>query len=96
MFDHGLWQQMRSRYNADSPFPTNYDKVKPEIDPLQFLEQERGWRDEGASAPSGKPDARLERTPLIDELAVAKDVEAGKPADAVAFPGMIEDEVTDL
>ncbi|MFZ1864026.1 MAG: hypothetical protein WAU39_07385 [Polyangiales bacterium] len=38
-------------YNTDGTFPTIYEKVKPEIDPLQFLEQERGWRDERSERP---------------------------------------------
>jgi len=34
---------MRTRYAADGTFPTIYEKVKPEMDPLQFLEEERSW-----------------------------------------------------
>ena len=48
MFDHGLWREMRERYQADGTFPTIYQKVKPEMDPLQFLAQEAAW--EGSSA----------------------------------------------
>ena len=51
MFDHGLWHQMRARYNADGTFPTIYEKVKPEVDPLQFLEHERNWGDEASGRP---------------------------------------------
>ena len=51
MFDHTLWQQMRSRYRADGVFPTIYQKVKPEMDPLQFLEEEQSWVS-SASGPS--------------------------------------------
>jgi delta24-sterol reductase len=43
MFDHTLWGQMRAQYNANGTFPTIYEKVKPEMDPLQFLEEERSW-----------------------------------------------------
>jgi delta24-sterol reductase len=43
MFDHTLWQEMRKKYEADGTFPTIYAKVKPETDPLQFLEEERSW-----------------------------------------------------
>jgi hypothetical protein len=43
MFDHTLWRQMREQYNADGSFPTIYEKVKPEMDPLQFLQEERSW-----------------------------------------------------
>ena len=43
MFDHTLWQEMRERYEADGAFPTIYEKVKPETDPLSFLEEERSW-----------------------------------------------------
>ena len=43
MFDHGLWREMRAKYNADGTFPTIYEKVKPELDPLQFLEEEASW-----------------------------------------------------
>ncbi len=43
MFDHGLWREMRDAYGANGTFPTIYEKVKPEIDPLQFLEEEQEW-----------------------------------------------------
>lgn len=43
MFDHALWQEMRRKYRADGVFPTIYEKVKPEVDPLQFLAEERSW-----------------------------------------------------
>jgi delta24-sterol reductase len=43
MFDHTLWSQMRAQYNANGSFPTIYEKVKPEMEPLQFLEEERAW-----------------------------------------------------
>jgi hypothetical protein len=51
MFDHALWRQMRERYQAEGTFPTIYQKVKPEMDPLQFLAQEAAW--EGTSVRSG-------------------------------------------
>ncbi len=50
MFDHALWRQMRERYQAEGTFPTIYQKVKPEMDPLQFLAQEAAW--EGTSVRS--------------------------------------------
>ena len=43
MFDHGLWREMRARYGAEGIVPTIYEKVKPETDPLQFLEEEQAW-----------------------------------------------------
>ena len=54
MFDHSLWRRMRERYGADGVFPTIYQKVKPEIDPLQFLEEEESWLacDGDATSPS--------------------------------------------
>ena len=45
MFDHTLWQEMRDKYEANGAFPTIYEKVKPEMDPLSFLEEERTWRE---------------------------------------------------
>ncbi|MGD8607831.1 MAG: FAD-binding oxidoreductase [Myxococcales bacterium] len=51
MFDHALWREMRAKYEAEGTFPTIYEKVKPEIDPLQFLAEEQGWEDEGLLAP---------------------------------------------
>ena len=44
MFDHTLWRQMREKYDANGAFPTIYQKIKPETDPLAFLEEERSWR----------------------------------------------------
>jgi delta24-sterol reductase len=44
MFDHTLWYAMREKYRANGVFPTIYEKVKPEVDPLQYLEEERSWR----------------------------------------------------
>ena len=59
MFDHTLWQQMRLRYRADGVFPTIYQKVKPEMDPLQFLEEEQSWVSSASGpsvrAPASKP-----------------------------------------
>jgi hypothetical protein len=43
MFDHTLWRRMRAKYGAEGTFPTIYEKVKPEVDPLQFLAEERSW-----------------------------------------------------
>ena len=43
MFDHTLWREMRKKYEADGAFPTIYEKVKPEIDPLRYLQEERSW-----------------------------------------------------
>ncbi len=39
MFDHGLWKEMRKKYKADGVFPTIYDKVKPELDPMELMEE---------------------------------------------------------
>lgn len=55
MFDHTLWREMRARYDADGVFPTIYEKVKPETDPLQFLDEERAWADPPAD-PVDAPD----------------------------------------
>lgn len=38
MFDHSLWDKMRKAYGAEDVFPGIYDKIKPEIDPLQFVQ----------------------------------------------------------
>jgi hypothetical protein len=38
---------MRARYAANGTFPTIYEKVKPEMDPLQFLEEEQSWAGRG-------------------------------------------------
>jgi hypothetical protein len=48
MFDHNLWQQMRTKYAAEGAFPTIYEKVKPEVDPLGFLDEERSWNADAA------------------------------------------------
>jgi hypothetical protein len=58
MFDHRLWRDMRTRYAADGTFPTIYEKVKPEMDPLQFLEEERSWAEQAK-----------DRSPEADALA---------------------------
>jgi hypothetical protein len=50
MFDHTLWREMRARYAANGTFPTIYEKVKPEMDPLQFLEEEQSWAGKGEGA----------------------------------------------
>jgi delta24-sterol reductase len=55
MFDHTLWREMRKKYQADGAFPTIYEKVKPETDPLTFLEEERSW----SSASSMRRRARV-------------------------------------
>jgi delta24-sterol reductase len=47
MFDHSLWREMRAKYHAEGTFPTIYEKVKPELDPLQFLEEEQSWIESG-------------------------------------------------
>ncbi len=49
MFDHSLWRRMRKKYAAEGAFPEIYDKVKPEMDPLQFLD-EKGIAAEDLSA----------------------------------------------
>ena len=43
MFDLTHWKAMREKYGAEGAFPTVYQKIKPEIDPLEFLEEERSW-----------------------------------------------------
>jgi delta24-sterol reductase len=43
MFDHTLWREMRAKYETEEAFPTIYEKVKPEMDPLGFLDEERSW-----------------------------------------------------
>jgi len=43
MFDHTLWREMRAKYETEGAFPTIYEKVKPETDPLGFLDEERSW-----------------------------------------------------
>jgi len=59
MFDHAVWRQMRARYAADGTFPTIYEKVKPELDPLQFLEEEQSWAETAG-------DADQKRAEIID------------------------------
>jgi len=59
MFDHALWREMRTRYAADGAFPTIYEKVKPELDPLQFLEEEQSWAETAG-------DADQKRAEIID------------------------------
>ncbi|MBW1758432.1 MAG: FAD-binding oxidoreductase [Deltaproteobacteria bacterium] len=48
MFDHNLWQEMRTKYAGEGAFPTIYEKVKPEVDPLGFLDEERSWNADAA------------------------------------------------
>jgi len=60
MFDHALWREMRARYEAQGVFPTIYEKVRPEMDPLQFLEEELSW---SANATRTKP----QRDPACSE-----------------------------
>lgn len=43
MFDHGLWREMRERYGAEGVFPSIYEKIRPELDFLPFLEEEAQW-----------------------------------------------------
>ncbi|MEM8609221.1 MAG: FAD-binding oxidoreductase [Myxococcota bacterium] len=62
MFDHTLWKAMRTRYRAEGVFPTIYEKVKPEMDPLQFLDEERSWDHAEVDRPdsvAGVPRAQL-------------------------------------
>ena len=63
MFDHRLWRDMRTRYAADGTFPTIYEKVKPEMDPLQFLDEERSWAGP-AKGPSPRGEAVAAFGPL--------------------------------
>lgn len=37
MFDHSIWYEMREKYNVNTTFPSIYQKVKPEIDPLELM-----------------------------------------------------------
>ena len=62
MFDHALWREMRARYGADGVFPTIYEKVRPEIDPLQFLDEERSWS-ENASGTKKQRDPACSKYP---------------------------------
>ena len=78
MFDHSLWRQMRERNTrADGAFPEIYDKIKPEIDPLQFLDEKGSRREKlyqcgnlpgnpGRLAAYSSPNARHpSNTPLV-------------------------------
>ncbi|MGB5222207.1 MAG: hypothetical protein WBN60_14310, partial [Polyangiales bacterium] len=60
MFDHALWREMRTRYGADGVFPTIYDKVRPEMDPLQFLDEERSWSENASGT-------KTQRDPVCSE-----------------------------
>jgi delta24-sterol reductase len=63
MFDHVHWQAMREKYDAEGAFPTIYEKVKPEIDPLQFLDEERSWDRTLSSAESTDRTAACSESP---------------------------------
>jgi hypothetical protein len=39
---------MRTKYAGEGAFPTIYEKVKPEVDPLGFLDEERSWNADAA------------------------------------------------
>jgi hypothetical protein len=52
MFDHSLWRDMRIKYKGEGTFPTIYEKVKPELDPLQFLAEERTWGEDSGTRPA--------------------------------------------
>jgi delta24-sterol reductase len=43
MFDHTLYDQVRARYHAEGAFPELYDKIKPEVDVLAVLDEEKAW-----------------------------------------------------
>jgi delta24-sterol reductase len=58
MFDHTLWREMREKYDANGAFPTIYQKVKPETDPLRFLAEEESWSSDVTSSPELPTDAR--------------------------------------
>ncbi|MBW2507882.1 MAG: FAD-binding oxidoreductase [Deltaproteobacteria bacterium] len=60
MFDHTIWREMRAKYGADGTFPTIYEKVKPELDPLQFLAEERAWTEGDAG---GRATAAVDASP---------------------------------
>lgn len=57
--DHTLWREMREKYHANGAFPTIYEKVKPEVDPLRFLEEERSWREVGEEGRERATSAQL-------------------------------------
>ena len=40
MFDHELYDEMRTRYFADGVFPRVYDKTRPEVDVWAWLKEE--------------------------------------------------------
>jgi len=50
---------MREKYHANGAFPTIYEKVKPEVDPLRFLEEERSWREVGEEGRERATSAQL-------------------------------------
>ena len=43
MFSRELYDQVRERYGAEGAFPDLYDKIKPEVDVLSVLEEERAY-----------------------------------------------------
>jgi len=66
MFDHSLWQEMRTKYEAVGAFPTIYDKVKPETDPLNFLAEERSWRVDSEATSQGDERHARPSAPLVN------------------------------
>lgn len=39
MFDHSLWYEMREKYKVNNTFPTIYEKVKPEVNPFDLMDE---------------------------------------------------------
>ena len=40
MFDHSLYNKMRTKYECKGKFPTVYDKTRPEVDVFKWLKEE--------------------------------------------------------
>jgi delta24-sterol reductase len=41
MFDLRLYREVRRKYGADTAFPDLYEKIRPEVDVLATLDEER-------------------------------------------------------
>ncbi len=42
-FDLSLYRKVRRSYGADGAFPDLYDKIRPEVDVMAVLEEEKGY-----------------------------------------------------
>lgn len=51
MFDLRLYKKVRADYGADGAFPDLYDKIKPEVDVLAVLDEERAFTDRERDLP---------------------------------------------